>query len=418
LWLKEKKPLFLILSFIFTILLVLTWQQFHLIYVIYGLAMLFSFKGKNVFWGIIFFAIGSLLLAQIVSSLVFHSAYSPIAMIRESYLGLVNYQSEAIQIAMKRGDWRDLSLWEAIKLFSLLGWFFWLVGFVFLLTNLRKKIDYLIIAAGNILSFAVMTFFIKSKFLVLPFFLIMAALGGKILVSRRAVWFYLQDILERIMQKIKIWHLIGVIILAGLIFFVIKGGWFLQSGNLPQPEMSFYRVATGTVKNGEYRVGLQLTNSGQKSLEEKSAFNGLHIEIENTRVEDIKAYSPFTQTNVVIKPDAQRNNLYWFEVKYALLDSTQWGRIEFTIIPDVSLKKPVTVWYRGWSPGPCPLIERIKVLSDLRKDYRSFFENSWRSENCIIRSPANNEENEPLCQINVFAAHQTLQKFHCFKKIL
>lgn len=208
--------------------------------------------------------------------------------------------------------------------------------------------------------------------------------------------------------------LIGLII--SMAIFFGKKDWLAPSGAKPEPEIIFSQIPE-KIKLGEsYPVTMQIINRGGDSLKEAATFSGLHIEVENAKVKNIRAVSSSTGSRVVIKPTAQRGDIYWFETAYDFLAKDQWGMVLFDLIPNNPEEETVNIWYRGWSPSSCSLSQRWTTANDLVGKYNTFAQ-GWRNENCIVRRPSNDSQEED-CQVEVYAAHAELQIFHCFKKVI
>lgn len=209
--------------------------------------------------------------------------------------------------------------------------------------------------------------------------------------------------------------LAGLISLAGL--FILKKDWFWPAGLKPEPEIIFSRMPE-KIKLGEsYPMAIKILNRGGDSLKEEAAFSGLHIEVANAKVKNIRAASPSTGSRVVIKPTAQRGDIYWFEVAYDFLANDKWGVVLFDLIPNNPAKETVNIWYRGWIPSFCSLAQRWAGANNLVGKYKTFAQ-GWRNENCLVRRPPNDSQDEENCQVDVYAAHEELQVFRCFKKVL
>ncbi len=209
--------------------------------------------------------------------------------------------------------------------------------------------------------------------------------------------------------------LAGLVVLVGL--FILKKDWFFPSGLKPEPEIIFSRIPE-KIKLGEsYPVAMQILNKGGDSLKEKAAFSGLHIEVANAKIKNIRAASPSTGSRVVIKPTAQRGDIYWFEVTYNFLANDRWGMVLFDLIPNNPAKETVNIWYRGWIPSSCSLTQRWATANDLVGKYKTFAQ-GWRNENCLVRRPQNDSQEEENCQVDVYAAHEELQVFRCFKRVI
>jgi hypothetical protein len=136
--------------------------------------------------------------------------------------------------------------------------------------------------------------------------------------------------------------------------------------------------------------------------------------VENAGVEDIVSWADQGESQVIIKPDALRGNIYWFEVKFPALKAGESAYVWFKIVPGST---PVNVYYRGWLPGEPTLWQRLEALTRLTPDYRNW-QNSWRNEDAIQRSPANNDASQEFCPVKVYAAHEELQDLRCFKSLL
>jgi hypothetical protein len=180
LWQKERRKIFLGSSLISAALLILTWQQFHIIFVIYGLAaLIFLIKGKiKDFLDVLILSGGALLLAQILSICFLRSAYLPSQMMYEAYLGLAGYSSGFLKLAMSRTDWGNLTFAKAINYFGIWGSLAWLAGFARLLVDFKKNRENAYLLWANLATAVLMFFFVKSAYVFLPFFLITAAYGG------------------------------------------------------------------------------------------------------------------------------------------------------------------------------------------------------------------------------------------------
>ena len=165
----------------------------------------------------------------------------------------------------------------------------------------------------------------------------------------------------------------------------------------------------------EYQIGMKLENKGVDSLKDPASFGGFHIETEGAKIENIISWTDRGQSQIIIKPDAQRENIYWFEAKYSSFKADEFGYLWFKIIPE---KLPVNIYYRAWLPGELTFWQRLKTIMSLSPDFRDWQQNSWRSEETIQRRPANNDASQEFCLIKVFAAHQEIQNFRCFKKAL
>ncbi len=196
LWQKEIKKFFLAGSLFFAVCLVLTWQQFHIIFAIYGLSIVVLLFQKEIKEAgkLLVAVLAALVVAQVFSLFVLRSAYLPSQMVHESYLGLINYNADFLKVAMSRRDWRNLTFLNALNYFGLWGCLVWLAGIGESLAGL-KKIENIFILTANLAASALLLFFVKSVFVFLPFFLIAGAWGGGNLLKRA---FNFKDDLKRI----------------------------------------------------------------------------------------------------------------------------------------------------------------------------------------------------------------------------
>jgi len=403
-WFLKQKKIFWYVSLLFLIFIELTWQQFHLVLgiILAGSILLWE---RRVFYQTLKLVIFSLLGSQIVCW-VLGSNYSPFAMLYEFYYGARYFSNKDLSIAMRRTDWRHLGLKEAILFFGYAGV---IIGFFTASRLIRLAIydkQYRMLCIGMIGSFLLMFFFVKSRYMFLPFFLLSVGVCfvPPLIQSRQLRW--IKNNKERIITAVIAIFIIGII---------VKKFEYIR--NMPRPMVLFEPIATKIEKGRPAQVTMILKNTGGPQLREEKAFSGLHIEVKNASVSAIKSTSPGTPSGVTIKPNAHyTKDLYWFESWYRFLDADKSGRLQFTIIPQ---NNNVSITYRATIPGTCGILDRLWPMVTLRKGW-SDWSNSWRSENCIIRLPASKstDVNKIFCKVKVFAAHKNLQDFYCYEQKL
>lgn len=382
------------------IMLLLTWQQFHLIYFII-FASNFLFRKKHLIetiYLIIFTFIG----AEVVSRFVLNSNYSPIFMIYEAIFPLIESNKNIIKIAMSRRDWSNLT-WQASKAyFSYAGiavWIFSLINYAY--KGHKKYIDKYILL-GMIFTLLLTIFFVKSRYILIPYLLLFCSTNFQIYIIKDAK-----------QMRILFLTFVSVACISLMYFFIANHNLLINYNYKPQIKNT---ISHEELNNDNRKISLTLKNIGQNQTPDKDSFAGFHIEVFNAKVSNIKTNYSFGKSQIIVKKDSQMKDYYWFEVKFYKFDKDVFGNILFDA-QKIDINKPIIVKYRSWIPGYCSLFDRIDTMNVLTQDY-SLFNNSWRSESCIVRSPANVSQNEKVCDYKVYAAHVQRQTYKCYEEYI
>ncbi len=402
--------------------LVLAWQQFPVFYISSVPLFIFwilsgNLSKKNAVL-LLFFLLSPLLLAEVLSRVLIGIDYSPLAMIKEYIYAFWHRSDPDLISAMSRSDWANISFSRFWSYFGLSGLFLIFWGWCSIALDLRKK-EKQIIGVFNLVGFAFLLFFVKERFLALSLFLYVMALGVKLILEPGVIkekighiWEYAGFYLRHLKIKMMMTKTGLVLVLA---LAAVWGGLVFYRNFYRFPPLSHIIIeAGGVLRLGQsQKIAIKLENIGGPSLAEPFAFGGLHVEVENAEVRNISASSPFTDSQAVVKNFSRSGNVFFFETKYDYLDSNEFGWASFEIIP---YAEPVLIYYRSWLPGICPDEKRREVLKDLLPGWSNLEKSGWRNEECIKRSPPNDENKENFCRIPVMAAHQTLQNFRCFSQ--
>lgn len=426
---ENKKPFYFWLALFLLTGFYLTWQQFPIF--VAGL-FIFSFiqvvgageSRRRIAVYYLSLIVLPLIFGHLLSFYLINIDYSPILMIYEAWLGVKNMGGEAIRTAMYRQDWRNFYLVEFIRLISFAGWVLAGAGFLKCLLN-SKKPKCQIALIFSILVLAVAFRFFKSRYLALAPLFLLFCFGIDFFMERsKEEWEKLSIFTGSIYSsKNKLffkWNVRSVaIFLIGLaiagVAIVFLAIFKKEQKEIPLPNIIFVSLPQNLEIGKEYQIEMRLENKGEDSLLDPASFGGFHVEAENAEVKNITSWSDMGRSEVIIKPDAQREDIYWFEAKYAGFKSQEFGYLWFKIIPQ---KLPVNIYYRAWLPAEPTFFKRLKTLVKLSPKYRDWNRHSWRSEEVIQRSPSNNDASQELCPVKVYAAHRELQNFRCFKKEL
>lgn len=176
----------------------------------------------------------------------------------------------------------------------------------------------------------------------------------------------------------------------------------------PQPQMEVQiRHRPQPVEVGrDTEVWMSLVNTGAASLRTEKAFCGLHVEVENARVVEVLASSPFTRAGESrIRSEAGRD---WFESTYTSLRKGAKGALRMRIVPTAL---PVRIHYRAWIPAFVPKRRRAEAVARLVSGYEKH--GWWRHETFLRRLPRNEDESASFCKIDVLAAHPEKQRYRC-----
>lgn len=424
-FIESKKRVFFWLAVFSLTAFYLVWQQFPLFFAglfFIGLIEILKEQAgrRRLLFHFMLLAVLPLIFGHLISCCLLGTAYSPVSMIYEAWLGAKDMNSDFIRTAMFRQDWRNLYLDEFIALISLAGWI--LIGGGFLKSILcRKEPKYKVILIFSVLTLAIAVKFFKSRYLALPSFLLIASSAGELFFNKNQKdWQELAGFFRppraffaRLSSRTKQIFYPAVLILLILLLFFCSCLLFRKKERklFPLPTIAVSSSLENFGAGGAYKIEMKLANRGGDSFSDPVAFGGLHVEVENAEVENIVSWTDHGESQVVIKPDAQRENIYWFEVKCSGLKSAEAAYAWFKIIPKVG---PVSIYYRGWLPAEPTFWQRLKTMINLAPEYRNW-RNSWRSEDAIRRNPANDDVSREFCPVRVFAAHENLQDFRCFK---
>jgi len=422
---SAEKKIFLVYLSLSLLALALTWQQFpifHAALIAYiGVYFLFSkVEIKQIYLYILAIAL-PIIAGHFISRNLVGIDYSPILMIKELAAGLINYNSEIIKIAMSRSDWRHLNWSLFVKNFGFLFGILTVAGLIKLAAVRTEKVKRIALIIFGFAAFAMAFMFLKARYFALPIVLFIALEGFDGILNLRKIdlAFYQRkkDLLKKwwrfAVSRLKNADKKKTVIAAFLVFaafLCVLITRMTADKSLPKPEVIFNEPSNIEVDKTA-QIEIILKNSGGPSWDNKYVFSGLHMEVENAIVSNIRIESKGTN-EVVIKKDAQRGTIFWFEVKMTPMASNQSGKVLFDITPTA---KRVNVYYRAWLPGYCSIKQQKLALEDLRASWQSIEKGGWRNEECIKRLPENNSQ-EIICPVLVYAGHKDLQNFRCFKK--
>lgn len=403
--------------------LTLSWQQFPVFYGVALLAILLSMNIKSVDfhkrlaqWVI---ALGlPLLLGHVIASILVGNDYSPLLVLKESAIGLWQHNDPDLLLSMQRADWANAGWRHLYRYFGLLGIVLIVMGFlnvVFDFKNFTKRTAGIFCVASLLMLAA----FVKERFLALSMSLPLMALGFHTLfvpyptlVAMRRFGRCVLSLGKMIFQNIvfhkRIYIALGsmLLLIVGITALVFTK-WYSPP---PEPIIRLIGLEKPPIIGKEMEIEIVLENSGGSPLRNKNAFAGLHVEIENADVHNVRSYSEDAEKQVVFKNFARTGRFFFFETKYGFLDAGKKAVVTFSITP---VAEPVKIYYLGWIPGPCSKEEQKKVIEDLRPGWQNIDKAGWRNENCIRRAPAFTDITNPTCRVPVFAAHSTLQNFRC-----
>ena len=416
--------------------LALTWQQFPVFYVIAAaiLALELIIKRKNFKkFSIRLLTVLTipLILGEVIA-LALGIAYSPVYMLKELWVSIGVQRDPTLAWVMRRSDWRNFSINDFIKSFGYLGAGLAILGFLEFLKNFIKERTARVFLAFSPLAIILPLFFLKERFLALGIILFFCVFGARFLFSpsrlnikgvlvilSRAKNLLFRPFLKdedpsltlrmTIIIRFALLFALTTAILTITVFFYINP---FKNNPPPEPRLTLSGIPEKWEIGKTYKITARLENIGGDSLKEKGAFGGLHIETTNAIVGYINASSPLTKSTEAFKDYAQWGNAYFFETKYDRLKKGEYGEATFNVTPTWL---PVEIYYRGWLPGHCSRIDRKAVLKELFPEWQKS-SSGWRSENCIIRAPANNDLKEELCKVPVMAAHKEPIPYRCFVK--
>jgi hypothetical protein len=357
----------------------------------------------------------ALLLGHAVSVWFLGTDYSPLYMLIEGWQGFSNIGDADIRLAMGRNDWSNANPFDFFIFFGGAGVFLFAAGLLRSFLFRAPFKDIVMIAFSGI-GLTLFYFFLKSSSLFLPIFVVVAAYGGEMMLSRSRMDDLIFKAARRVFRIRKVRFLAkavlaifaGILIAAAVDYFV----WI----SWPQPagELAVSGFLQKMTPGVSYPVEIILRNSGAPTLKEKNAFAGLHIEVKNALVKSIRPVSD-SGGRVVIKPNAVAEEWFWFETAFPQIDRFGQASAEFVVTP---LYDDVEIRMRGWLPGQCSFVSRLLRISERGGNYWNPFTQGWRSEACLVRVPANQTLESPTttdCKAEVFAGYRSSQNFKCLR---
>ena len=416
---REKRPRYFWGMFAGLTLLELAWQQFTIIFIALLLVAIFMyFKDRKAALVLLSILPLSLLAGHIISRYLLNTAYSPFDILKEAWIFTSNFSDPNLQIAMRRNDWANIGIHGFLDNFGWLGAFLILLGMARLAMR-RDTIKDMVIFVFTFVCGLSYFFFSKNVSLFLPIALLTASYGGETLISRRHFNITFGDIFSSALKnpRVRLGIKWAIIIFAAVSVFLTAEHvvWLKREkleGNI------IISVTPEIAQPGEtQKVEIILQNGSIPTLSEKESHTGLHIEVKNATVKNIRGQSPYGPSAVVIKPDAIKNNWYWFETKFPQLVKNEQGNISFEITP---ASQNTEIRVRAWLPDSCSIIMRLAGIRDRRDEFWNPISNGWRHESCIVRIPSSqNPQNTDYsvipCAIPVFAGYLTQSSFNCLR---
>lgn len=379
---SEKKNKYIYLAITALTLLSLTWQTF--IFIQLGLLVYLLIRRKKIKKYLLILIL-PLLLGHVISVNMIGLDYSPIYVLKETYIGYKYDSTEDFSIAFHRGKLKSMDIQRYIKEFSYACTIFLIIGLFACLKNIRKP-EYNILLIYSILGLIAIIKYIKFRFLSLTFILILSSIGLSCVYN------------FNIFKKLNLGKYIKKYWKILIIILVIVSG-ILTVQYLREPKCKIDLVLPeGKLEIGQtYDILLQIENTGKDALCKETSFSGVHIEVENASITGKKAYSQTTQARTIEKSYTS-NNADWFEAKFDCLKHDEVGRVTFSIKPYAT---PVKINYRCWIPQFC--------LKPAPKDINSKYKVAWRNEECLHRMPSSGDN----CTVKVYAGYSEKQDFNC-----
>lgn len=393
------------------VLLILTWQQFPFAYAVGGLGVLAAivFRQRNIATLLSISMVSALALSEGISRLVVDIDYSPVGMIGEAILGILYYRSPDLVLAMTRADWAGVHPLRLINYFGPLSIFLVVLG-LWLGVTRWKMHEYRLSLLGALVGLALIIAMHKERHLAFAALLLPISLAAQEFSSHQwnfaSASAFIRRIITKVRNRVLLAPKVTLIICLAIIVFFIRSTTN-RADPVPKVSFSAQRLDDATIS-----VQIRMENAGASTLNKKEAFAGFHVEVENAEILASRVvpskYRPGT------KAYAREGDRYFFEVKIPRLKSGEVGEIYLRVAPESG--KQAKIYWRGWMPkSSCTRLARQSVAEDLSIAWR-VPENFWRAEECIVRVPANNDEEHTLCPIRVFAAHEELQSFRCFEE--
>jgi len=409
--------------------LVLAWQQFHIFFATMAIAIIVDMvlkasgiSKRGVLKDLSLFVI-PLILGHFISCYFFKISYSPIQMLKEFWIGIKDFNSGYLISAMRRRDWAPLSFSAAL---NGTGLFF---ASLILMGILRSLFEWRIAKYRYVLLFNVAAFFVAFRFsknlaMLLPFGIYSATIGWESVSDGWSPplvywltsaqnwigkhWSLFVNLIKKKMKLVITFFLIGFLA-SGTILLILFS--FRKSAELPALQIEFTEKPTLNKDNYKTKAKIVIRNKGGDSLDIPNAIAGIHIELENAEALNIFGRQRDNLVAPKFKSDYRRGNIFWFEVTFNPLKRGEEAIVEFDI--QRTGNGEITIFYRGWLPGECPIELQKEAVKDLVGRFSNLLVGGWRHENCIIRNPANTDGAYPYCLVEVFAAHKNPQYYRC-----
>lgn len=367
---------------IFLTLLSLTWQVFLLLFFAVGILALINIKNKGLLRIYSLLILLPFLIGHLTSVYLMGIDYSPIYMIKESYITIKEGHKDYFRIAFNRNDLETPGTKNIGSEFGSLPSLLIIIGFITLTFKLKENRSRFLLIIGII---AAASFLQSTKFRYFasaPLLIIGAAGSGSLFN-----FFSLKK-----WQKLFILLPIMIVILT-LIFRSFAAPSCSVSIDKPEKmEVGKYYPITFIVKN----KGLN------PQCDNKSgAFGGIHIEFGNATILNNSVYP--AQKNFP-KYRVQFNDFNWFEAAIDCLRSDEKVKVTAWIMPK---SENVKLNYRCWLPKKYCL---EKAPEGLRPQYSR----DWRNEKCIVRYPNSGKQ----CDVKVYAGYFNRTDFYCISEDL
>lgn len=366
----------------FLTLLALTWQVFLLLFFAVGILALINFRNKRLLLTYSLLIFLPFLIGHITSVYLIGIDYSPIYMIKESYITIKEGHEDYFKIAFNRNDLETPGTKNVAKEFGYLPTLLIMMGFITLTFKLKyNKNRFLliigIIAASSFLQSTKFRYFASAPLLII------GAAGSDSIFN----FFSLKK-----WQKLLI--LLPIII---VVFILIFRSYAAPSCSVSidkpeKMEVGKYYPIVFTVKNNGFNP---------KCDNKSEAFGGIHIEFGNATILNNSVY-PIQKK--LPKYRVQFNDFNWFEAVIDCLRSDEEVKITAWIMPK---NENVKLDYRCWLPKKYCW---EKAPQGLRPQYSR----DWRNEKCIVRHPNSGKQ----CDVNVYAGYFNRTDFHCISEDL
>lgn len=153
--------------------LTITWQSFLIL--LFGVIIFAIFYQKNFIYILLLILI-PFLLGHIIAFNLIGIEYSPINVLKETYIGYQNKDTENFKIALHRGKLRSYTVDKYIMHFTILSIILPIFGLYHCFIN-RKNSKYLFILIMGIFSISLLLIYMKFKYLAALFIIILSSIG-------------------------------------------------------------------------------------------------------------------------------------------------------------------------------------------------------------------------------------------------